>query len=365
MSRDSIVKYAKSPEIVQRFSEIVGDARAANIYVNSVIVAVASNERLQQCTPQSVMKSAADAAILGLSVDPNLKEAYLVPYKDQCTMQVGWRGVRNMAYNSGKVHNMNVGRIYEGQEWIEDQLTGQARIEGIATSKKPVGYFAYLETRDHRIHTLFMSVEDINDHKQKYSPGWNRQDSAWNKDFDKMAKKTVLKQMLYQWAELSPIAVELDDIENTSIGEDFPDPGEVTIIEPEKIGSRQILKELGYDDDEGVFDDYDNSDDDIEDAEYQDVTEPEPEPAPAPVVKPKPAPQQKKETPTNYPGSSSEFYSMVVAGGFPHVGVKDAKKALEAAKGELDIAYETVKNLSTEREAMNKNPKQAAQKDLF
>jgi len=38
MSRDSIVKYAKSPEIVQRFTEIVGDQRAANVYVNSVIL---------------------------------------------------------------------------------------------------------------------------------------------------------------------------------------------------------------------------------------------------------------------------------------------------------------------------------------
>ena len=348
MSRDSIVKYAKSPEIVQRFTEIVGDQRAANVYVNSVIVAVASNDRLQQCTPQSVMKSAADAAILGLSVDPNLKEAYLVPYKDQCTMQVGWRGVRNMAYNSGKVHNMNVGRIYEGQEWIEDQLTGEARIEGSATSKKPVGYFAYLETRDHRIHTLYMSIDDIHEHKQKYSPGWNRQDSAWNKDFDKMAKKTVLKQMLYQWAELSPIALELDDIENTNIGEDFPDPGEVTIIEPEKIGRKQIMRDLGYDDDDDDDPEPDIDDRDlIEDGVFEDIPAPEPEPKPAPKR------AVKKEIPTNYPGSSSEFYAMIATGDIPFVGVRDAKKALEQAKGELDIAYEMVLSLSAERKAVN------------
>lgn len=350
MARDAIIKYAKSPEIIQRFNEIAGNQRTANIYVNSVIVAVASNERLQQCTPQSIMKSAADAAILGLSVDPNIKEAYLVPYKTECTMQVGWRGLRNMAYNTGKVKVINVGKIYEGQQWIEDQLTGKSRIEGSATSKKPIGYFAYLETKDDRVHTLYMSIDEINEHKQRYSPGWNRQDSAWNKDFEKMAKKTVLKQMLYQWAELSPIAASVDDIENTSIGEDFPDPSDVTIIEPERLSRQQIMRELGYEDESDAFDDYDPGDN-IEDGEWDDAPAPQKEPDVKPATKPA---REKKDIPTNYPGSTSEFYAMIASGGIKYVGVKDAKKALEEAKGEVDIAFEMVMSLSKEREAINK-----------
>lgn len=253
----AIKKYANSEEIKQIFRGIVGNEHAEG-YIYSVIVAVSASDQLQQCTPQSIMRSAARAATLGLSCDPALGQAYLVPFKDEATLIPGWRGIRDMAYRTGQIAKINVGFLAEGQEWVEDQLTGDGHIEGIPKSNKPVGYFAYMKTFSGREHSLYMSNEDIQAHKEKYAKGFNRANSAWNTDFHKMAKKTVLSQLLKQWAPLDPTGAVVANLEYAADGiDEMPDPSEVTIIEGERRSNKQIMSDLGFD-----------QEDDVEDAEF-------------------------------------------------------------------------------------------------
>lgn len=256
----AIKKYAKSEEIKQIFRGIVGDDHAES-YIYSVIVAVSASDKLQECTPQSIMRSAARAATLGLSCDPALGQAHLVPYGNEATLIPGWRGIRDMAYRTGQVAKINVDFLAEGQEWVEDQMTGDAHIEGKPTSNKPIGYFAYLKTLSGREHYLYMTVEEIHAHKEKYAKGYNRSQSAWNTDFHKMALKTVLSQLLKQWATLDPTGAMVANLEYATQGlDDLPDPENVTIINPhEGKTNSELMAEMGFDDD---------PDDDIEDGEY-------------------------------------------------------------------------------------------------
>lgn len=250
-----IKKYSKSEEIQQIFQGIVGEDRA-NSYIYSVIVAVSANQDLQKCTPQSIFRSAARAATLGLSCDPALGQAHLVPFKDEATLIPGWRGIRDMAYRTGQVAVINVGFLAKGQEWIEDQLTGKSRIEGKPDSATPIGYFAYLKTLSGREHTLYMSIDEIRDHKEKYAKGYQRSQSAWNTDFEKMAKKTVLSQLLKRWATLDPTGAVVANLESaTDSIDDMPDPNTVTVINPhEGKSNEQLLSELGFPPDETVED---------------------------------------------------------------------------------------------------------------
>lgn len=367
-SNYAIIKtYAQSPEVLQRFIEITGSERRAKSYINSVIIAVSADDKLKECTPPSLMKAAADAANLALDVDPRIGEAYLVPYGKNATLITGWRGLRNMAYRTGKVLYLNTNAVYEGQEWVEDQMTGQAHIEGSRKpGGEPIGYFAYVETKDHRVHTLYMTLDEIHAHKEKYAPGWNRSKSAWNTDFEKMAKKTVLRQLLTTWVELSTEQRQMlegmvDYDPDYVPGEDFPDPSEVTVIEKPKQTEAEIMNDLGYESD----------DDDVEDADWDEVEEQEPDPEPEPEPEPQPKPKKKakaepkKETKTNYPGSQSEYYSWIAQGKtLPYIGISDAKKALEDSKGELDIAWEILQSWSKEREELRKKEKAGQDKLL-
>jgi recombination protein RecT len=323
-----IKRYAMSEEIINIFKGIVGDEKAES-YIYSVIVAVSASPQLQQCTPQSIMRSAARAASLGLSCDPSLKQAHLVPYKDEATLIPGWRGVRDMAYRTGKVAVINVDFLGEGQRWVQDQLTGKAHIEGLPESNKAIGYFAYLRTLSGREHSVYMTVDEINEHKKKYSAGYNRQQSAWNTDFHKMAMKTVLLQLLYRWAELDAVGFNVASLDYAADGiDDMPDPDAVTITEREPRPNNEILAELGFDEGEAVV---------------------KATPVKKPAKKRSSKPDDTPPGATEAPESVNELYKWATTGNIPYVGVKDAKSAVEQSNGELDIAWEVIVALSRER----------------
>src|SRR5690242_7865843 len=71
-------EYIRQPETLQRFTDLLG--AGGNAYVQSVVIAASATEDLQKCTPQSIVRAALRAASLGLSCDPALKQAWLVPY---------------------------------------------------------------------------------------------------------------------------------------------------------------------------------------------------------------------------------------------------------------------------------------------
>ncbi len=331
---EKIKKYTSSIEIKNVFAGILGDKKAES-YVYSVIVAVSRDPNLLNCSPQSIVRAATQAATLGLSVDPNVGQAYMVPYKGQATLQVGWRGIRDMAFRSKSIALLNTGTLEEGQEWVEDQLTGRGRIEGHPTSNKIIGYFAYMKTFSGREHFEYMTKDEVEAHRNRYAQGYERAGSAWKTAFDNMARKTVLKRLLTRWAELDPAGVEIEGgLDRALMADDLPDEDEVT--EAPRKPNAQIMQELGYDyDDEGVIDA------EFEDADIEPEIESPPQPAPRARTQPKKqAPMPKK---TGYPISEQEYYSWIAQGAFEGVSVKDAKAALAKAQGELDIAWELLK----------------------
>jgi len=317
----SLIKtYARTPEVLKIFSNILGERRAES-FVYSVIMAVSADDNLKNCTPESIFQSASRAATLQLSVDPSVMQAYLVPYKNEATLIVGWRGYRDLAYRTGQVKRINVNALYEGQQWIEDALTGEASIEGRPISGEVQGYFAYMQTVSGREHSLYMTNEQIQNHKVQYAKGYNRQQSAWNTSFDKMAKKTVLKQLLSMWATLDPTGIMIESIEAMDNVDSFPTIEEVTIIEPEPRPPNEIIAELGFEQEE----------------------------AKAKVVQ-----KKEEQVKDGVPKTKEEYYAAVMAQEVPYVGIKDAQDAFKQSKENVDIAWEMIQSLSKERLEINK-----------
>ena len=101
--------YLKEPNIVKKFEDVLG-SRDAMPYVQSVLIAVADSESLRECTHNSILQSALRAASLGLSCDPAVKQAWLVPYNKNvaskgspakwvkvCQFQPHYMGLYNLA----------------------------------------------------------------------------------------------------------------------------------------------------------------------------------------------------------------------------------------------------------------------------
>jgi len=255
-------------DVKQRFIEILGK-NEGSAYISSVLIAVAGNERLQQCSANSIIGSALRAATLKLSVDPSTGQAYLVPFKDQATLIVGYKGIYNLALRTGKYRYLTVNTIYKDDRITEDDFTGIHKLErgdlhlSLAheqPEKKEsqiAGYLLYFELVSGFKKTFYMTVEECDAHGKKYSKSYKRADSLWKTEAHKMYKKTVIRMGLLKWGYLDPsdsLALNASDDQDP---EDaiLPDhtEGGVEVIGPATAADTQedkvfdeIMEDIGY-----------------------------------------------------------------------------------------------------------------------
>jgi recombination protein RecT len=224
-----ITNYMESAVVQARFAKIMGEKGASN-YIASVLIAVADSNALQKCSPMSIYTGALRAATLRLSVDPGVGQAYLVPFKDRATLIVGYKGLHDMAVRTNRYRYINVSSIYEGQEVIEDQITGFHRLAGARSGNKVIGWigaFEMLPRFGGYSKTIYMTVEEIHEHAKKYSKGYGTPNkdgvlvdnygkpTIWHTEKDKMERKTILRLLLRKWGYIDPADVkELNELEN-------------------------------------------------------------------------------------------------------------------------------------------------------
>ena len=195
-----------SPGIKRRFEELLDNA--APSFISSILTIFNSNPKLRECSPQSILSAAGIAAALKLPINPSLGFAYIVPYKGHATFQIGFKGMIQLAMRSGQYRTLNSGIVREGQIKEIDFETGEI-IRGEKISDEVVGYLAHMELINGFKKSLYMTVDELKAHAQKYSQSYaydvryGKKSSVWSTNFDAMARKTVLKRLLNNYGIIS------------------------------------------------------------------------------------------------------------------------------------------------------------------
>jgi recombination protein RecT len=187
-----------SPNVKKRFEEVM--KQRAPQYMASIINLYNSDTNLQNCDPMTVVASCMVAATLDLPVDKNLGYAWIVPYKSRATFQMGYKGYIQLALRTGLYRKINAIPVYEGELINFDPLTEELTIDfEKKKADKIIGYAGYFELINGFKKSVYWSRERIEIHRKKFS----KSDFGWNKDYDAMALKTVIRNMLSKWGILS------------------------------------------------------------------------------------------------------------------------------------------------------------------
>lgn len=245
----------RSDDVKKSFIDVMGNEREGNAFISSVLIAVANSDALQKCTPLSVISSALRAATMRLSCDPTSGQAYIVPFKGGATLVIGYKGLIHMALRTGKYKYLNVGPVYQGEEVIEDRMTGMHSLGGARTGKEVIGYLLYFELNSGFKKSFYMSREDIHAHAKRYSKSYGREDSAWKTNPTDMEKKTLIRLGLGRWGYFEPhdaamIAQTETEPEEYIDAElaDAVDQAEQAEPEPDKpmYTPEEIMSQLGF-----------------------------------------------------------------------------------------------------------------------
>lgn len=203
----------KTQEYLQ---SVLGEKKQA--FVNNMTALVSNDKALQACEPISLMFAALKVTSLDLPLDNNLGFAYVIPYrnnkenKTEAHVQIGYKGISQLAIRSGQFETINVTDVREGELKGRNRLTGELELDWInddtaRMKAKIIGYIGYFKLLSGYSKTTYWSIEELKEHGLNYSQTFKKGYGVWKDNFNAMAKKTVLKLMLNKGD--APMSVEM------------------------------------------------------------------------------------------------------------------------------------------------------------
>jgi recombination protein RecT len=181
------------------------------------------NPELLRCDPLSIMGSLVHIATFGLEPGAGFGHAYLVPFKGQCTVIIGYRGMIELARRSGDVSYVHSRCVYKNDKFeliygTEDRLS---HIPCLDDRGELIGAYAIAKLKDGTVMFEYMSKADIDKVKPVFSytdkktgERVTKSPKIWDDYYDEMSRKTVVRR-LYKYLPSSPEAAQAIELEDT------------------------------------------------------------------------------------------------------------------------------------------------------
>ena len=259
-----LAAYLKQDAVRDQINSIVGGKNGTR-FISSIISATNANTQLQECTNKSILSAALLGEALNLSPSPQLGQFYMVPYNDKdqgkvAQFQIGYKGYIQLAIRSGQYKKLNVLAIKEGELIKFDPLNEEIQVNLIQDEEerekaKTIGYYAMFEYTNGFRKAIYWSKKKMEKHAETYSKGYAAKKgyTFWEKDFDAMAYKTLLRHLISRWGVMSIEMANAIDSDMAVINEDgtknyvdIEDPIEQAVTEiqaPEAPAKKTATKE--------------------------------------------------------------------------------------------------------------------------
>ena len=226
--------YLTADAVKEQINKVVGSKNGTR-FISSIVSAVNNNKELQTCSNSSILSAALLGESLNLSPSPQLGQYYLVPFNNKdgkvAQFQLGYKGYIQLAIRSGQYKKINVLAIKEGELVRYDPLNEEIEVNLIEDEEErekaaTIGYYAMFEYVNGFKKAMYWSKAKMEAHALKYSAGYaadkrkGNQYTFWSKDFDGMAYKTMLRQLISKWGIMSIDLVTAIDADMAVVNED-------------------------------------------------------------------------------------------------------------------------------------------------
>lgn len=227
--------YLENDAVKRQINQVVGGKRGPR-FISSIISAVQATPALKECTSPSIVNAALLGEALNLSPSPQLGQYYMVPYDNrkagtkEAQFQLGYKGYIQLATRSGQYRKLNVMAIKEGELVRFDPMNEDIEVnliedDEVREATPTAGYYAMFEYINGFKKAMYWSRKKMAAHAEKYAPAFKKNggmkslellqagkipekdmwkySSFWFKDFDGMAYKTMLRQLISKWGIMS------------------------------------------------------------------------------------------------------------------------------------------------------------------
>ena len=223
------------------FAKVVPDTIGAKRFTRIALTALSKNPDLVDCDRMSLLGAIMEAAQQGLEPNTAKGHSYLVPFKGIVTYIPGYQGLKELAYDTGKVKSVRARIVYFGDGWKilqgdEERYVHEPCME-FSKRGDPIGAYAIVELVGGGVLRDFMYFEEIEETRPAHTKQGTKSyipNTPWKNHWDEMARKTVFRRCL-KYAPLSDRlsqAIHSDELASRGGSLKFdPDMGEVVDVE--------------------------------------------------------------------------------------------------------------------------------------
>ena len=230
--------------------------------IGLAVRAVMLEPKLLKCDPATILDSIAQAATLGVELDGVLGRSYLIPYKNECKLILGYKGMLDLARRHADVKDITARIVYESDdfsyEFGDSPFIHHKPSEDIDRHNQGITHiYVICNLTNGGKQSDVWTTARINDHRDRYAKGLDQPTSPWNTSWPPMGMKTVLKSMISSGA--IPSSAE---VQSMAVYEQYSDAGlgRVTTKPPNLTGLLDDTPTPNTDqapgvqvDDDGVF----------------------------------------------------------------------------------------------------------------
>jgi recombination protein RecT len=165
-----------------------------------------TNPGLLKCSPPSLMNAIVKAGQLGLEVGGALGHAYLVPYKSEATLIVGYRGLIALARRSGEIQSLSAHVVHEN-DLFEFEFGLDEKLRHVPTTGEPgpmTHVYAIAKLVGGGVQYEVMTKNEVDAIRKRSRAGGA---GPWVSDYPEMARKTVVRRLF----KYLPVSIELAD----------------------------------------------------------------------------------------------------------------------------------------------------------
>lgn len=233
--KTGLTAYLTQDAVKKQINSVVGGKNGTR-FISSIVSAVQTTPALQECSNSSILSAALLGEALSLSPSPQLGQYYMVPFKNkkkgtsEAQFQIGYKGLMQLAQRSGQYLDIDAIEIHEGEYLGRDKFTGKQKFEFIEDddereSLPVIGYLACFELLNGFRKSIYWSKRKMQEHADKYSNAFSlkvaeliaqgkipesemwKYSSFWYKNFDEMARKTMLRQLFQKYG--APMSIDM------------------------------------------------------------------------------------------------------------------------------------------------------------
>lgn len=188
----------KQPGLKKLLADFMPNEKSVNSFITNALRFKSQQPLLARCSAKSINSCLLAIAEYGLSL--SMQEVYLIPYGNDLTLQLGYKGLITLAYQSGEIKAIHCESVHEGDEFkvihgTENSLVHCPNFETEKTASNMKAVYCICELKSGGQLMKVMTRAEIDNHRAKFSKSRGRS-NPWESSYLAMAQKTVLKQLL-------------------------------------------------------------------------------------------------------------------------------------------------------------------------